>query len=70
MKDTQQHYRRNNLAQIHILKKALGWDDDLYRDVLENLTGKRSTKDMSIKDRWKVINHMEGVLLNSEVRID
>ncbi len=32
------------IAKIHIAKKDLGLDDDTYRDVLERVTGKRSSK--------------------------
>lgn len=30
------------LAKVHIAKKALGMDDDAYRDFLNAQTGKRS----------------------------
>ena len=35
------------LAKIHIAKKELGLDDEDYRDVLERVTGQRSSKGMS-----------------------
>lgn len=34
--------RRSLLAKVHIGAKALGLDDDTYRDMLESLTGQRS----------------------------
>ena len=43
------------LAQIHIAKKELGLDDDIYRDVLERVTGSRSSSGLSDPDRHKVI---------------
>lgn len=35
--------RRARLAQIHLARKALGLDEDTYRDLLERLTGSRSS---------------------------
>lgn len=46
------------LARIHIAKKELGLDDDAYRDVLMRVTGKASSKDMTITERDDVINEM------------
>ena len=40
-------------------KKQLGLDDDTYRDMLEQVTGKRSAKDMSDDDLVKVIQHLD-----------
>ncbi len=39
--------RRDMLAKIHIAKKDLGLDDDLYRDALERVTGERSASKLS-----------------------
>ena len=39
--------RRAMLAKVHIAKKDLGLGDDAYRDVLEGVTGKRSSGHMS-----------------------
>ena len=41
---------------IHIGKKDLGLDDDTYRDVLERVTGKRSSSKLSDPARVKVID--------------
>lgn len=43
------------LARIHIARKELGLDDDTYRDLLERVTGARSSGDLSEPDRQKVI---------------
>ncbi|RLQ88894.1 regulatory protein GemA [Notoacmeibacter ruber] len=48
----------NALATIHIGKKALGLDDDAYRDLLERETGKRSAKGLSETERGRVIDAM------------
>ena len=34
---------------IHIAKSELGLEDDVYREVLANTTGKTSCKDMTIR---------------------
>ncbi|MGH1460979.1 MAG: gp16 family protein [Neptuniibacter sp.] len=51
--------RKAALAQIHIAKKQLGMDDDVYRDALEQITGKRSCSGMHISELYLVIKHME-----------
>ena len=43
------------LARIHIAKKELGLDDDIYRDVLERVTGKRSSNGLSATAQKQVI---------------
>lgn len=47
------------LAQIHIGKKELGWDEDTYRDVLERVAGKRSAGALSVNERQAVIREMK-----------
>lgn len=51
--------RNAALAQIHIGKKQLGLDDDTYRQMLENVTGKRSCSDMAIGELYQVIQALE-----------
>lgn len=51
--------RNDRLATIHMGKKQLGLDDDIYRDMLEHVTGKRSAGDMSDDDLIKVIQHLD-----------
>lgn len=51
--------RRLTLAKIHIAKKQLGLDDDVYRDRLQQLTGKRSCSEMAIGELFKVLKNLE-----------
>jgi len=51
--------RKKDLAKIHLFKKQAGLDDDTYRDMLEQLTGKRSAGKLSGPERFKVIKHLE-----------
>mgnify|MGYP000019794251 CR=1 FL=1 len=48
--------RRKELAVIHIAKADLGLDDALYRDLLEEWTGKRSSAKLNAKERHAVID--------------
>lgn len=50
--------RTGLIAQVHIAKKQLGLDDDLYRDTLYHLTGTRSAKDCSIAQLNVVVGHL------------
>jgi len=51
--------RNQRIAAIHMGKKQLGLDDDTYRDMLEQVTGKRSAKDMTDDGLVKVIQHLD-----------
>ena len=53
--------RNQRLAVIHMGKNQLGLDDDIYRDMLEQVTGKRSAKDMTDDDLVKVIQNLDGL---------
>ncbi|MEC9342671.1 MAG: regulatory protein GemA [Pseudomonadota bacterium] len=46
------------LATIHVARKQLGIEDDDYRDLLERVTGKRSSAEMSDAERGKVLEEM------------
>ena len=50
--------RTKELAAIHMGKKQLGLDDEMYRNMLEDLTGKRSAGDMTQAERRKVLDEM------------
>lgn len=50
--------RQKDLAIIHSEAKALGLDDDMYRDFLETLTGKRSAAELKGRERQIVIDEM------------
>lgn len=47
-------------AKLHIAKKQLGLDDDTWRDLLERETGKRSSKDMSDRERGRVLDILKN----------
>lgn len=47
--------RNNDLAQIHIAKKALAMSDDSYRGLLVRITGKDSTQHMSLTERSNIL---------------
>ncbi|MFN4126941.1 phage protein GemA/Gp16 family protein [Pannonibacter indicus] len=47
------------LAVIHVKKKSLSLDDDIYRDLLERITGVRSAGDMTEQQRLQVIAEMD-----------
>lgn len=53
--------RNQRLAAIHMGKKALGLDDDIYRDVLEQVTGQRSAKDLTDDQLIQVLQHFESL---------
>ncbi|MEG0149183.1 MAG: regulatory protein GemA [Comamonas sp.] len=48
-------------AAIHVLKSKLGLSDDDYRALLANLTGKTSSKDMTLAQQRTVREHMQGL---------
>lgn len=52
-------YVGNQLARIHIGRKALGLDEDTYRALLLRLTGKSSSKEMSVAERLRVLSEMQ-----------
>ncbi len=51
-------YQGNTKAKIHIGKKALGLNDEDYQAFLYGLTGKTSSKDMSLQQQFIVIREM------------
>lgn len=54
------NHRTRDLARIHRLKKALNWDDDLYRDVMSQIVGATSAADLDDKGRAKLLAHMQA----------
>jgi len=50
-----------NLAKIHIAKKELGLDDDLYRDILHTQFKKASSADLSDFQCVKLLQHFESL---------
>lgn len=51
--------RTNDLARIHIAKKDLHLDDDIYRHIIREIGGAESgsSSDLSFQGRVKVIQH-------------
>ncbi len=50
----------NYLAAIHASKKQLGLDDATYRQLLVQVTGKNSAKDMTQAERSAVLRRMRA----------
>ncbi|MEY2631492.1 MAG: hypothetical protein RIR00_146 [Pseudomonadota bacterium] len=50
--------RTAEIAKIHILATQLGMDEEMRRAMLEKVTGKRSSKDMTWQERKRVIDHL------------
>jgi phage gp16-like protein len=50
-----------NLAKIHIAKKELNLDDDIYRDILHTQFKKRSSRDLSDFQCVKLLQHFESL---------
>ncbi len=53
--------RRAELAKIHLAKKALGLDDDTYRDVLWTICRVRSAADLDSQGRFKLLAHFRSL---------
>ena len=47
------------LAKLHIAKKQLGLDDDTWRDLLLRVADKPSSKDMSDRERGRVLEELK-----------
>lgn len=52
--------RRADLAAIHVAKKALGWDDGTYRDVMWTVCRVRSAADMDYTSRKRFLSHLQA----------
>lgn len=51
--------RKAELAQIHIAKVQLALDDDAYRALLLQVTGKASSKDLTWQGRKALLDHFK-----------
>lgn len=63
--DKQPHLssRRGDLAAIHMAKAALGWDDDMYRDVMATVcNGVRSSGELDHTGRKRLLAHLQACL--------
>ena len=52
--------RNRLLAKVHIAKKDLGLDDDVYRELLDNMFGRRSAADLSTNDLFRLLRHFRS----------
>ena len=51
----------NHIAAIHVIKSKLQLTDADYRTLLQSLTKKTSTKDMTDKERQAVRDHLQNL---------
>jgi len=56
-KFTADNGRRALLAKVHLAKKDLRLDDDTYRDILERITGRRSSAECSVGELENLVAH-------------
>ena len=54
--------RRSQLASIHILLKRTGLSDSMYRNLLEQLTGRRSAGLLDEQERFLVIRKLNTLI--------
>lgn len=52
--------RRADLAAIHVAKKALGWDDDTYRDIMAAVCRVRSAGELDFAGRKRFLAHLRA----------
>lgn len=60
--------RKGPTAQIHIARKQLAMDDDTYRQMLAQVTGKQSSKDCSVSELHKVVAHLKQLGFKAKPR--
>ncbi|WP_316154743.1 regulatory protein GemA [Cupriavidus sp. BIC8F] len=46
------------LAKIHVAKKQLAMEDDVYRAMLQSVSGVQSAKDLTVAQAEKVLAHL------------
>lgn len=58
----------NLIKLIHVGKTKLGFDDELYRDILFSTTGKTSSKDLNLAQLEAVLDRMKqlGFVVDSK----
>ncbi|MBW1801460.1 MAG: regulatory protein GemA [Deltaproteobacteria bacterium] len=56
--------RNSELAMIHIAKKDLGLNDEVYRNILESVAGVRSAADLDEISRRIIIEHFKELGFN------
>ena len=55
----QSTHRRAMIAKIKIAQKQLGMDDDVYRELLHRMAGKRSCTELTATELARVLREME-----------
>ncbi|NOR71608.1 MAG: DUF1018 domain-containing protein [Methylomarinum sp.] len=65
-KQAASNLRNKDLAKIHLLSKKAGLDDDGRRDMMDQITGKRSSGTMNAFERGKVITHLQNTVPNQK----
>ncbi|MEO6217737.1 MAG: regulatory protein GemA [Sphingomonas sp.] len=58
--DAGSQHRHSLIGKVHVAKKALGLDDDLYRGVLFDVAGQRSAADCTDSQLIAVVKHFES----------
>ncbi|MFZ6675400.1 gp16 family protein [Undibacterium sp. Xuan67W] len=58
---TADQLRQAEMAQIHIAKKELALEDDAYRALLLQVTGKTSSKDLTWQGRKALLDHFKKI---------
>lgn len=53
--------RRRLIAMIHVARKQLALDEDTYRDVLERVTGKRSSGELTAGELGRVVDALKDL---------
>ena len=53
--------RNNDLAKIHMAKQQLGMDDETYRAMLLTIGRVRSSAQLDVYGRARVLKHLEGL---------
>jgi phage gp16-like protein len=51
--------RKSELAMIHVAKKSLALEDDVYRSILVKVTGKASASELDAAGRLVLIDHFK-----------
>lgn len=57
--DYSEKYKKAELAKIHIAKQQLGFDDDSYRAMLQNLFNVNSSKDLTAQGRAQLLDYFK-----------
>ena len=52
--------RKGDLVAIHVAKKALGWDEDTYRDVMFSVCEVRSAAELDPAKRRRFLAHLQA----------